>query len=376
MAPGVELGFAAAAEGPGGAWRLHSTYFPSKVGGRPAWLGESGLPGPAILRCGCCQQPCAFLLQLYAPLPGRPDAFHRTLFVFACRSPACYRLAGPCGPFRVFRNQLPRWNDTYSEEPPPEEPPPGPAPAPPRRLGSGAALCRVCGCLGPRCCGRCRRAAYCGPEHQALDWRRGHRRSCGQHAAGEYEILIEPEEPEFPADSTDDEQEAEETSKDTKEQEELRAAGTADEAFQSLDEETLEAMAKHETEEEKIFQMFKKQVAAEPEQMQNCRQKDLDCIPDCVQIIRYCRGGEGPLWVSGENRPEEKDIPNCICGAKRIFEFQIMPQLLNHLQVDSLGESIDWGTLVVYTCAESCSGGSEYLEEFIWKQDYSMGCTL
>uniref|UniRef100_A0A8C3TIB4 Programmed cell death 2 n=1 Tax=Catharus ustulatus TaxID=91951 RepID=A0A8C3TIB4_CATUS len=184
MAPGVELGFAAAAaEGPGGAWRLRSACFPSKVGGRPAWLGEAGLPGPAALRCGRCQQPCAFLLQLYAPLPGRPDAFHRTLFVFACRSPACYRPAGPSGPF-LFRNQLPRRNDTYSEEPPPEEPPPGPAPAPPRRLGSGAALCRVCGCLGPRSCGRCRRAAYCGPEHQALDWRRGHRRSCGQLAAG------------------------------------------------------------------------------------------------------------------------------------------------------------------------------------------------
>ncbi|KAL2306220.1 hypothetical protein Nmel_004135, partial [Mimus melanotis] len=120
-------------------------------------------------------------------------------------------------------------------------------------------------------------------EHQALDWRRGHRRSCGQHAAGddsadaipehneflfpEYEILIEPEEPESPADSNDDEQGTENTSKDAKEQEELGAVGVADEAFQSLDEETLEAMAKHETEEEKIFRMFKKQVAAEPEQV-------------------------------------------------------------------------------------------------------------
>uniref|UniRef100_A0A8C8AFI8 Programmed cell death protein 2 C-terminal domain-containing protein n=1 Tax=Otus sunia TaxID=257818 RepID=A0A8C8AFI8_9STRI len=48
-----------------------------------------------------------------------------------------------------------------------------------------------------------------------------------------------------------------------------------------------------------------------------------------------------------------------------------MPQLLNHLQVDSLGESIDWGTLVVYTCADNCGEGNEYLEEFIWKQDFS-----
>ncbi|KFZ66308.1 Programmed cell death protein 2, partial [Antrostomus carolinensis] len=168
----------------------------------------------------------------------------------------------------------------------------------------------------------------------------------------EYEILIEAEETEFPADSSvdpSDEQGAVGTSKDLKEHEELRAPGSAGEAFQSLDEETLEAMAKHETEEDKIFQMFKE------------------------RIIRYCRGGEGPIWVSGENIPEEKDIPNCLCGAKRIFEFQIMPQLLNHLQVDSLGESMDWGTLVVYTCADNCGEGNEYLEEFIWKQDFSAG---
>ncbi|KFP80132.1 Programmed cell death protein 2, partial [Acanthisitta chloris] len=160
----------------------------------------------------------------------------------------------------------------------------------------------------------------------------------------EYEILIEPEEPEFSADSTvdpDDEPGAVDTSKDPKEQEELGATGSAGEALQSLDEATLEAMAKRETEEDKI------------------------------NIIRYCRGGEGPIWVSGENKPEEKDIPNCLCGAKRIFEFQIMPQLLNHLQVDSLGESIDWGTLVVYTCADNCGEGDKYLEEFIWKQDYA-----
>ncbi|XP_068795179.1 programmed cell death protein 2 isoform X1 [Struthio camelus] len=375
MAAGVELGFAAAAAA-GQAWRLRSAYFPSKVGGRPAWLGEAGLPGPAALRCGRCGQPCALLLQLYAPLPGRADAFHRSLFVFACRGAACYRPAGPRGPLRVFRNQLPRRNDTYPEEPPPREPPPGAAAAaaaPPRRLRSGAALCRVCGCLGPRACGRCRRAAYCGPEHQALDWRRGHRRACGQPGAAddvedavpdhneflfpEYEILIEPEEPESPADGSvdpNDEEAAADTLESPEKQEELTATSSASETLESLDEETLEAMAKHETEDDEIFQKFKERIAAEPE-----------------QIIRYCRGGEGPIWVSGENIPEEKDVPNCSCGAKRIFEFQIMPQLLNHLKVDSLGESIDWGTLVVYTCADNCNEGNQYTEEFIWKQDFS-----
>lgn len=71
--------------------------------------------------------------------------------------------------------------------------------------------------------------------------------------------------------------------------------------------------------------------------------------------------GEGrELWLASK--------PETFC-----FSLKIMPQLLNHLQVDSLGESIDWGTLVVYTCADNCGGGNEYLEEFIWKQDFCAG---
>lgn len=50
---------------------------------------------------------------------------------------------------------------------------------------------------------------------------------------------------------------------------------------------------------------------------------------------------------------------------------QVMPQLLNSLCVDSTGASIDWGTLVVYTCSDSCNHDDQYCQEFIWKQDFS-----
>lgn len=49
-----------------------------------------------------------------------------------------------------------------------------------------------------------------------------------------------------------------------------------------------------------------------------------------------------------------------------------MPQLLIDLKVDSTEASIDWGTLVIYTCADSCDHGNKYVPEFIWKQDFSM----
>ncbi|XP_074044216.1 programmed cell death protein 2 isoform X2 [Macrotis lagotis] len=195
-APAVELGFAAEAPG----WRLRSGQFPSKVGGRPAWLSECGLPGPAQLACPLCRRPPAFLLQLYAPLPERADAFHRGLFVFCCREPPC------CAGLRVFRNQLPRKNDHYSYEPPSEEPPDEEDNSLCVRLQSGVHLCRVCGCLGPKVCSRCHKAHYCSKDHQILDWKLGHKQSCStldnlnssipdhKFLFPEYEIVIETEE--------------------------------------------------------------------------------------------------------------------------------------------------------------------------------------
>ena len=50
---------------------------------------------------------------------------------------------------------------------------------------------------------------------------------------------------------------------------------------------------------------------------------------------------------------------------------QILPQLLNHLDLDEMGDSVDWGTLAVYTCSESCQtadSGRPYRQEFVWKQ--------
>lgn len=53
------------------------------------------------------------------------------------------------------------------------------------------------------------------------------------------------------------------------------------------------------------------------------------------------------------------------------FSFQVMPQLLNYLQVDSIEESVDWGTLAIYTCLQSCGDGSAYMTEFLWRQDFA-----
>lgn len=87
-------------------------------------------------------------------------------------------------------------------------------------------------------------------------------------------------------------------------------------------------------------------------------------------------------------------IPSCdSCGERRIFELQLMPALVSVLNIDTnrktaskldnsadcgepeirreglecLGsESIEFGTVLVYTCSQSCwSEDASFLEEFV-----------
>lgn len=94
------------------------------------------------------------------------------------------------------------------------------------------------------------------------------------------------------------------------------------------------------------------------------------------QVLRYCRAaGAKPLWPSLEGQPKDSDIPPCLnCGGSRMFEFQLLPQLLYFLGVqnETENDSLDWATIAVYTCAASCnksgSGSDGYVEEFPWVQ--------
>lgn len=56
----VDLGFLEKCE----AWLLTNKFFPSKVGGRPAWLELQNLPNVKDLKCEHCQNELIFLCQV------------------------------------------------------------------------------------------------------------------------------------------------------------------------------------------------------------------------------------------------------------------------------------------------------------------------
>lgn len=92
---------------------LTRQFFPSKVGGRPAWLIPEKLPEELTCsRCGCRLR---FLMQISASQGSwKESCFHRMLHLFVCTN---------CQPneARVFRAQLPRDCPYYSWDEPDRE---------------------------------------------------------------------------------------------------------------------------------------------------------------------------------------------------------------------------------------------------------------
>ncbi|XP_064480765.1 programmed cell death protein 2-like [Ornithodoros turicata] len=88
------------------------------------------------------------------------------------------------------------------------------------------------------------------------------------------------------------------------------------------------------------------------------------------QLIRFCWNGE-PLFIS--KQPCTLKVADCIrCGANRCFELQIMPALIRNLQLEGVsfqGSPVEFGTVLIYTCKQSCwSETDSWAEEFVFVQ--------
>ncbi|KAJ8919320.1 hypothetical protein NQ315_003904 [Exocentrus adspersus] len=338
---GVELGFLQECA----PWQVESRLFPSKVGGKPAWLDLDNLPTPERLQCKNCQQTMVFLCQIYAPYEGVNEStqdcynFHRTLFVFICRNPKCCQ-RNSSDNIKVFRSSLPRANKFYGYDPPQDKPDPE------FSLNKLISLCNLCGCMAEKQCSKCKNVYYCSREHQILDWKEGHKRECcelprdrlSKLLFSQWEIITEPEE--------------EIEDKVISEEEELQKFNQLKQEGKigtmcNVPESDLNDHAS--ADQDKSFTKFKKRISYDPN-----------------QVIRYQKGGS-PLWIASEPLPE--GIPDCnfCCGPRR-FEFQIMPQLLTMLKENEL----DWGVIAVYTCVNSCADTVNYKEEFVFKQDVEL----
>lgn len=67
-----------------------------------------------------------------------------------------------------------------------------------------------------------------------------------------------------------------------------------------------------------------------------------------LQVIRYHFNGTPLLYETGVL------VPDCLCGSKRVFEFQLMPAAANYIKLP------EFATVLVYTCKRNCKNTQEY----------------
>ena len=310
----VNLGFA---REPGSSVLMMRNHFPSKLGGLPAWLDPVQLPVEAHqLKCGVSGERMNFLLQLYAPVDEANEAaFHRTLYLFI--SPKGHRLHER-GTVRAFRSQLPRQNEHHLFEPPLDDD------APARLSDSAAATARR----------RC--PSFAAIDEASPAWAGSARKKVCAYK--EHELVVETE-PEA-AEGTVSTDEVTRLLDDFKKKE-AEAADVLGKGGNGEDtEKDLSAFGPRDAAVDG-YADFTARVSRAP-----------------AQCIRYTYAQDAsPLWTGRQHTLANDAVPRCErCGARRRFEFQVMPQAITFLGVDSaLEDAPDWGTIAVYTCSASCS---------------------
>lgn len=395
--------------------------FPSKLGGRPAWLVPRNLPTmPSVLpsspsnsadaatlangdvselECRVCKRPLRFLLQIYASRGSeRAEAFHRVMHLFICTS---------CQPnqARVFRAQLPRENNFYSSDPPN----PQAIAANLRKKGDrDPALDQVC-------CGGCGLPRDNSTIAQGTAKQQGTSKGTG---SGSGRVLCQEctrreRNKDGPAIFQERELSTVEAEVPDEPEEEIAASGgvSAADNAEEVEEVFTPGVAKAKgldrdlvAEAESVIEAAKRKGASEAvlEKLEQYKAKAAEC-PDSVldgteqqvfeefskesgekdevfsrfnrfaaanngHVIRYNFGGN-PLWFATPGRLDEP--PPCgNCGGPRVFEFQVQPQLITLLSGTDLADRLDFGTICCFTCKGSCSApdSQPYLEEIAFVQ--------
>lgn len=377
-----------------------------------------------------------FLCQIYSPADaetGNKNAFHRSLYVFCCPHPICSSAENAHESVVVLRGQLPKKNDFYPSDG--EEEDDG-SWVQHKSATWEVNLCAICGQLASGRCPRANEWFCCKGHqksyHRAL--KKG-QLDLSPYIYTESELVVE-EEPQEEKNSAGNDTDGKVG--DDMNQSSIFDDGEVDESDELLEQSDLNAMTGigAGTDDPTTLEFYTRIGRADGDVKAQClryiRWVDTEENDDDLEQ------SNGPLWVSSMHQPSKDDIPCCEhCGALRNFEFQIMPQMVNFVKNDSNGtetdkdsikitedgkrallaasdivekakadgtvdelpegfqqrqedlvnklkstilqddedeEALDFGTIVVYSCTESCDGKDNleslgsYRREFAWRQ--------
>lgn len=360
----------------------------NKVGGRPDWTTSAlrSLPG---LSCSLCSKQLLLALQIYSPL-DRSDWYHRTLYIFCCINPTCWNKQGSWQAIRSQERSSPAEQVDFSAAASPglssdwlagqddwDSDSWGNVPSSSACNDDSARDLETC--LGSMSVTAVTTSPIAStPQEEEV-------------LSGDSEMEEAPVEPEPAADG-----EALEAMTALKKSELERSAvlnGLLQGAvFKSyyiavVEESALPDEAPADAHTRKLLQDFeagdgnafrtpgKGQGGATYAQESYEKANYSDAIfhkfhkrlQRCpCQLIRFCWEG-APLFIS--QPPPSWEPSKCeSCGARRCFELQAMPALIQALEVEGCaqlqGPAVEFGTVLFYSCSASCwKEGDTWLPE-------------
>ncbi|KAG0548630.1 hypothetical protein BDA96_01G183000 [Sorghum bicolor] len=264
------------------------------------------------------------------------------------------RTVNPKRSVKVFRCQLPKDNAFYQLEEPEGC---GETFESQCEGGMRPQLCHWCGMWkGEKWCGRCRRAYYCSKKHQELHWRTSHKSECPQ-------VFCSPNA------STSILADGRRVFAGTSWPEYI-VVDVPEKApcFNNFDGNTSELSVVHG--QNKSDDMLSLMDEFEADADNRCWASFLDRISRDPEQVLSGEANAKPLWaVSSGSLTNDAAIPLCIyCNGPLCYEFQVMSQMLHYFHVENEPDSLDWATIIVYTCQGSCDWNVSYKEEFVWVQ--------
>nr|XP_020840668.1 programmed cell death protein 2-like isoform X3 [Phascolarctos cinereus] len=291
-----------------GAWAIN------KMGGVPDSLPTVPAPRPGCARCGAAM---AHVVQVYCPLEGSP--YHRLLHVFACVHSDC---VGQRGSWKVFRSQFLQMQEEYAQGTELK-----------RKEENNFAVKDWC--------------------EGAEDWGDD---SESNRAPWITSDLLDSD--------IGDNVNVDEDRECMSQLQEL----TLDEALSDSHSfgHTIPAREGHvlPSSSVPVFQPYYINVVDEEDYtnfvdtnhaqklLQEYRQRE-GIELDLLIAQRYSWNGQ-PLFITCPSS-DATGIPSCSnCGSCRVFEFQLMPALVSMLKNTLLDISVEFGTVLIYTCQKSC----------------------
>jgi pre-rRNA-processing protein TSR4 len=378
-----------------------------------------------------------FLCQIYSPADaetGNSDAFHRSLYVFCCPNETCSTADNMHESVVVLRGQLPKNNDFYPDDCDNDDVVQSWKKHNLSAWKINACIC--CGQRATGRCPSTQ-TYFCSKEHQKLYHKLMKKSENVDEkilAYDESELVVE-EEPEEIHCQEDREIEQEQIADDMNKMS-LFGDNDGDNDDALLEQSDLNEMTGLDggTSDPITMEFYNRISISGGDVKSQCLRYSrwpeykIEGDDDFEENI-------GPLWISTDGRPTvEADIPNCkYCNSKREYEFQLMPQMLNFLmktkgkesnseitkegktalltvsdfidktkevgsesdlppdlvkkqeelvdqfkskvlQENDDDETLDFGTIGVFTCTASCSKKNTedifgaYHQEFAWRQ--------